>query len=120
MGWDRIGGKALCPGCQESIVQGDGEPFVSPTFRRPCSACRTIGSVTVQTFPHEATSPLEMDLCPVHLRGLLSRKLSPSAFVQLRQHLSHLGFKIQDVFLLHDAFYDVNGRALKPAADPDV
>jgi hypothetical protein len=33
--------------------------------------------------------------------------------------LSRLGFTIQDVFLLHDAFYDDNGRALQPAGDPE-
>src|SRR5580765_7094813 len=71
LGWDRIAGKPYCPGCEEAIVQGDSEPLIEQTRRMPCTACRCIGSVTVQTFPLKSSQPLEMDLCPEHLRCLL-------------------------------------------------
>ena len=28
------------------------------------------------------------------------------------------GLNVNDIFLLHDAFYDLHGRALQPATDP--
>jgi hypothetical protein len=119
LGWDTIAGKPYCPSCEEGIVQGDGEPLVETTQRRRCCACSVVGTVTVQTFPLKASQPLEMDLCPNHLRGLLGRRLGTHAYWQMRRQLTGLGLDVHDVFLLHEAFYDAKGRALLPAADPD-
>jgi hypothetical protein len=120
LGWDRIAGKAYCPACEEAIIQGHGEPLVEKTERRPCTACRCLGSITVQTFPLESAQPLELDLCPEHLRGLLGRNLASHAYSQLRQQLSQLGLDVAEVFLLHEAFYDSKGRARKPAGEPEL
>jgi hypothetical protein len=119
LGWDSIAGRAYCPSCEEAIVQGDGEPLVTTTQRRPCCACHAVGTVTVQTFPLKSSRPLEMDLCANHLRGLLGRKLGAHAYAQLRRQLIALGLDVHDVFLLHEAFYDAQGRALLPAGEPE-
>ena len=119
LGWDRINSKPYCPGCQEALIQGDGEPLVTATCRRKCTVCATLGSITVQTFPLNTSRPVEMDLCAKHVRGLLGRKLGGHAYAQLRRQLSHLGVDVHDVFLLHEAFYDAQGRALQPAAEPE-
>jgi hypothetical protein len=119
LGWDSIAGKPYCPGCQEAIVQGEGEPLMAQTQRLPCSACRCVGTVTLQTFPLQSSQPLEMDLCPNHLRGLLGRKLAAHAYRQLRRQLTALGLDVHDVFLLHEAFYDAHGKALRPAGEPE-
>jgi hypothetical protein len=117
--WDRIAGKAICPACQEAVIQGTIEPIVLPTLRRTCSACPTVGSVTVQTFPRDAVAPLEFELCPSHLRGLLGRNLNACAYLNLRRQLAQIGMDIQEVFLLHGAFYDANGQALQPAGEAE-
>src|SRR5262249_3181677 len=104
-GWDHIAGKPYCPGCEEAIVPGAGEPLIEHTERRPCSVCRRVGVVTVQTLPLNRSLPLEMDLCPDHLRGLLGRRLPPPVYAHLRRRLAGLGLQADDVFLLHDAFY---------------
>jgi hypothetical protein len=119
LGWDSIAGKPYCPNCEEAIVQGDGDPLIAATQRRQCNVCPSFGTVTVQTFPLKASQPVEMDLCPNHLRALLGRRLGAHAYSQLRRQLSGLGLDVHDVFLLHEAFYDARGRALLPAADPD-
>jgi hypothetical protein len=119
LGWDTIVGKSYCPACVEAIVQGQAEPIIERTQRRPCTACRAIGSVTVQTYPLKSSQPVEIDLCPEHLRGLLGRRLAAHAYAQLQRQLLQLGLDAQDVFLLHEAFYDAKGRALQPAGEPE-
>jgi hypothetical protein len=119
LGWDAIAGQSYCPSCEEAIVQGDGEPLIATTQRRQCCVCPTVGTVTVQTYPLNASRPLEMDLCPTHLRALLGRRLGVSAYSQLRRQLAGLGLEVHDVFLLHEAFYDSLGRALLPAGEPE-
>ena len=37
LGWDVIAGKSYCPACVEGIVQGEADPIIEPTQRRPCS-----------------------------------------------------------------------------------
>src|SRR5437879_2941236 len=64
LGWDRIAGKSYCPACEEAIMQGEGEPLIEMTRRRPCNACQRAGSVTVHTFPLKSSQALELDLCP--------------------------------------------------------
>lgn len=61
--------------------------------------------------------PVAIDLCAEHLRCLLGRRLSTYAFLQLRRQLQALGLRSQDLFLLHDGFYDGQGQALQPAID---
>ena len=67
-------------------------------------------------FPLHLGRAVEMDLCPEHLRGLLGRRLGAHAFQQLRQ-LAKVGVKVENVFLLHEAFYDRSGLALQPARE---
>ena len=117
--WDRIAGRALCPECQESLVLGLSEPFVAKTEGNLCAACGRRGTVRYVTFPLQSSKPLEVDLCPEHLRALLGRRLGPYAFHQLRRRLHLLGLGVELVFLLHDSFYDENGKALQPAELPE-
>jgi hypothetical protein len=58
---------------------------------------------------------IELDLCAEHFRDLIGRRLGPYAFQQLRRQLQALDLDAGQLFLLHDAFYDEHGRALKPA-----
>jgi hypothetical protein len=51
------------------------------------------------------------------LRSLVGRRLEPTAFRQLSRRLSSLGITSEEIFLLHDAFYDRQGRALQPALE---
>ncbi len=117
--WDRIAGKAYCPECQEALVLGLSAPLAERTQKNPCAACSRLGTVPYLTFPLQASTPVEIDLCPEHLRALLGRRLGPYAFHQLRRRLHVLGLGVELIFLLHDAFYDEHGRALQPAAEPD-
>jgi hypothetical protein len=117
-GWDRIADKAYCPDCQEGVVIGEAAPIVERTERKRCTICSAEGTVRFLTFPLNSLQSVEMDLCPEHLRALLGRRLGTHAFAQLRRQLAHLGLNVNDIFLLHDAFYDPQGRPLQPAADP--
>jgi hypothetical protein len=117
--WDRIAGKAYCPDCQEALVMGVADPLVERTEKNPCSICGRVGTVRFLTFPLQTGTPVEMDFCPEHLRALLGRRLSMAAFAQLRRGLRLLGLRADQIFLLHDAFYDPHGRALQPAVEPD-
>jgi ribosomal protein S27E len=117
--WDRIAGKAYCPNCQEGLAIGEGEPLIERTQPHWCAACSRPGTVAFVTFPLEAPRPVEIDVCPDHLRRLLGRCLEPHAFHQLRRQLFLLGVDVCEVFLLHDTFYDGHGRALQPAVEGD-
>src|SRR5260370_33349152 len=87
---DRIAGKVYCPECQEALVMGLADPLVERTEKHPCGACGRIGTVRFLTFPLQGATPVEMDLCPEHLRALLGRRLSSAAFRQLRRRLRSL------------------------------
>ncbi len=113
--WDRVAGKALCPECQESLVLGLTEPFSARTEDNHCAACGRRGTARYLTYPLQSETPVEIDLCPEHLRALLGRRLGPYAFHQLRRRLHILGLGVELIFLLHDSFYDENGKALQPA-----
>ena len=117
--WDRIAGKVYCPECQEALVMGLAEPLVERTEKRHCGACGRLGTVRFLTFPLQGPTPVEIDLCSEHLRALLGRRLSSAAFGQLRRRLRSLDLSVEQIFLLHDAFYDERGRALQPAFEPD-
>src|SRR5207245_632468 len=115
--WDRIVGKPYCPSCQEALAVGEAEPLMERTEWKACAACGRRGTVCLVTFPLESARPVELDLCPEHLRAFLGRRLGPHAFHQLRRQLALLGVEVAEVFLLHGAFYDANGRALQPAVE---
>src|SRR5947209_19473094 len=74
--WDRIAGKAYCPGCEEALAQGVAAPLVERTEKNECAVCHQQGTVRLLTYPHEAVQAVEIDLCPDHLRALLGRRLS--------------------------------------------
>jgi hypothetical protein len=113
--WDRIAAKVYCPNCQEAVVLGETAPLIERTEKRSCAVCDRSGTVCFRTFPLQSPTPLDIDLCPEHLRALLARRLGPRSFHQLRRQLARLGFTATEIFLLHDAFYDEQGRALQPA-----
>jgi hypothetical protein len=115
--WDRIADRAYCPNCEESLIVGEAPPLIERTERRPCAVCGQSGSVRYQTFPLHSEAPVEIDLCPEHLRAILGRRLTPTAFHQLRRQLHALDLEAEDIFLLHGAFYDLHGRALQPATE---
>jgi len=115
--WDRIVGKAYCPNCQEALALGEAAPLIERAEKRRCTICNCDGTVRYATFPLHLGQAVEMDLCPEHLRGLLGRRLGAHAFQQMRRQLAKIGVDVENVFLLHEAFYDVHGRALQPARD---
>jgi hypothetical protein len=96
---------------------GESTPLVERTAKNRCAVCGKVGTVTFHTFPLQGTAPVAIELCPEHLRSLIGRCLGPYAFNQLRRQLQGLGLGAEDLFLLHGAFYDGQGRALQPALD---
>jgi hypothetical protein len=113
--WDRIAQKAYCPSCQERLVLGETEPLTERVERRRCVVCGRIGTVRFATYPIKAKRPVEMDICGEHLRSLLGRTLGAFAFHQLRRQLRNVRLQTEDIFLLHGAFYNGEGKALRPA-----
>lgn len=118
--WDRIDGSFLCPACQEAIVQGAADPLKALLRQRYCAVCHAPGVVDLATFPLNSNRALEIDLCPMHFRAFMARRLGAHAHGQLRRQLAELGIEAHEVFLLHEAFYDAQGQALLPAVDPEV
>jgi hypothetical protein len=114
--WDRIGGLSICPDCQESLIRGEGEPLRLPFEPRNCTACGVEGTVPFVTVPLRA-SAVVIDLCASHVRALLQRSLDRAAFLELARQLQTLGLSPGRIFLLHEAFYDVQGQALQPVGD---
>ncbi len=117
--WDHIMGRAYCPDCEESLALGEGPPLILRTEKRGCVICSHLGTVRFLTFPLHAPSPVELDLCPEHFRALLGRRLGPQAFQQLSGGFRAMGLAVDQIFLLHEVFYDSTGRALQPIAEPD-
>jgi hypothetical protein len=114
--WDRIAGTSICPDCQERLIRGESEPMRFPSEERPCALCGTSGTLAFVTVPLHARA-VAIDLCPKHLRALLARGLEPGAFLELARQLRHANLTPDRIFLLHEAFYDGHGMALKPVAD---
>ena len=108
--WDRIAGKTYCPNCLEALAVGEADPLIERTDRRRCAVCHHQGTVRYLTFPLNSRRPVEIDMCAEHIRALAGRRLGPHAFEQLRQQLYSLGLEVAQIFLLHEAFYDTNGR----------
>lgn len=115
--WDRIVGEPICPDCQESLAQGEGEPLVVRTEKHRCAVCQHQGTLRYVTYPLHAAQPVEMDLCARHFQALLARRLDRHAYHQLSRQLQALGFTARQVFLLHEAFYDDQGRSLQPVPE---
>jgi hypothetical protein len=104
----------LCPDCQEVLLRGEGEPLL---FRREpgrCALCARKGTVRFLTFPLHESEPIEVDLCPGHLRDLMARRLTRRSYQRMRRALNLLGLAVEQIFLLHESFYDDKGRALRP------
>ncbi|HZU35443.1 MAG TPA: hypothetical protein VFA18_06025 [Gemmataceae bacterium] len=112
--WDRIAGKAYCAACEELLALGEAPPLLERVEPNRCVVCERVGTIRFETYPLERTVPVIVDLCGEHVRALLSRSLGPFAFHQLSRHFRAQGVGRVEVFLLHDAFYDYNGRALQP------
>lgn len=117
--WDRIAGRPYCPDCEEALVQGDAEPLVERCEPTPCGVCAATGTLSYLTFPLQSRTPVEIQLCGRHLRDLLARRLAPTAYHHIRRQLAAFRIDVGRVFLLHDAFYDAEGRSLQPATDPE-
>ena len=115
--WDRIAGRPYCPDCQESLAMGEAEPLVERVEPQRCAICQQTGTLRYLTFPLHASAPLEIDLCRNHFRSLLARRLSMHAFQQLRRQLEALALTADRLFLLHEAFYEAQGRALQPVPE---
>jgi hypothetical protein len=114
--WDRIGGTSVCPDCQEMLVRGEGEPLCIHAEPRCCAACRSVGTLPFVTVPLRARA-VAIDLCPTHLRALLGRSLERAAFLELARQLHAVKLVPGRIFLLHEAFYDRQGKALQPVGD---
>jgi hypothetical protein len=112
--WDRIGGKPYCPRCEEALILGEIEPVREHPQELECTVCGKIGTLSYLTFPLHADIALELQLCADHFRSLLGRHLPPHAFHQLRRMLNTIQLQPGEVFLLHDAFYNPAGKALRP------
>lgn len=118
-GWDRVMGKPLCPDCEENLIVGEGEPLVERVEKNRCAVCGCVGTLRYTTLPLNARNWVELDLCARHFRDLLARNLEPRSFLQLRRKLGCVGFNAGQIFLLHEAFYDEDGRSLQPAVEPE-
>jgi hypothetical protein len=112
--WDRIGDKPFCPRCEEAMMQGEIEGVRERPLEADCAVCGKSGTLRFLTFPLNADDAVEMHLCSEHFRNLLGRRLPPHAYHQLRRLLSTIKLDTREVFLLHDAFYNNSGRALRP------
>jgi hypothetical protein len=112
--WDRIVDLPFCPDCEEALASGEGASLVIRTQKLPCAVCDRRGTVPFRTFPLHSEAVLEMHLCAEHFRALLGRRLGPMAFQVLQRRLQKLRLKVDQIFLLHEGFYDPLGRALQP------
>jgi len=115
--WDRIADSILCADCEEDLVRGEGEPLVLRTRPTFCAICGRQGTVEYTTWPLRESEQLQMELCPHHLRSLLARRLTSSAYHVVRRQLNLLGLAVEQLFLMHEAFYDEAGSALQPVPD---
>jgi hypothetical protein len=115
--WDRIAGKPMCPDCQEALALGEAPALSERAERKRCLICQHLGTVRYLTYPLQSAVAIEFDLCPWHFQALLSRRLERHALLQVSRQLHSLGLSAKQVFLLHDAFYDENGRALQPVPE---
>jgi hypothetical protein len=104
----------LCPDCQEVLLRGEGEPLLLRREPQSCAVCAAEGTVRFITFPLHEAEPIEIDLCPRHLRDLMARRLTRRSYRRIRRQLNLLGLAVEQIFLLHESFYDETGTALRP------
>jgi hypothetical protein len=112
--WDRLADQPICPDCQEGLALGDGPLLRQRGERRACAVCGRDGTLRYLTYPLHSAEPVEMDLCGRHCEALLCRRLERSAFRRLELLLQVAGVSAKEIFLLHEAFYDRQGRSLQP------
>jgi hypothetical protein len=99
------------------LLRGEGEPLQLPREGKTCAVCSQAGTVRYLSFPLHESEPVEIDLCPSHLRDFMGRRLTRRAFNKLRRQLRKLGLSVEQIFLLHESFYDDTGAALRPLTD---
>ena len=93
---------------------GVKRPLRQQVARKPCAICGREGTLPYLTYPLHATAPVEIDLCGGHFEALLGRRLERNSFRVLERQLRLLGVGVKQIFLLHEAFYDRQGRSLQP------
>ena len=112
--WDRLAGRPMCPDCQEALAIGEGPLLRERGESLTCAVCGSEGTLRYLTYPLHSSEPVEIDLCGGHCDALLGRRLARAAFRRLERLLRAAGVGVQEVFLLHEAFYDRQGRHLQP------
>jgi hypothetical protein len=100
------------------LALGEGEPLVERLQKNACAVCGHVGTVRFATYPLHLPEAVEIHLCPPHFHGLLGRRLDRYAFRQLSFQLQRLDLNTQQIFLLHEAFYDPRGHPLQPIPGP--
>jgi hypothetical protein len=117
--WDRIAGTSYCPDCEEALARGDGPTLIARTEKQRCCICEHVGTIRYLTAPLDSPRVLEIDLCPDHVRALVARRLGPFAYHQLGRRLQGLQLGVEQIFLLHNAFYNSQGQALQPVGEAE-
>ena len=112
--WDRLAGRPMCPDCQEALALGEGPLVREHGEARACAICGRDGTLRYLSYPLHSTEPVEIDLCGGHCEALLGRRLERAAFRRLEGLLQAAGVAPKEIFLLHEAFYDRQGRPLQP------
>jgi hypothetical protein len=107
----------MCPDCQEALALGEGPMVRERVDRKPCAICGRAGTLRFLTYPLRSMEPVEIDLCGGHFEALLGRRLDQQAFRRLERLLRAEGVKVQQIFLLHEAFYDRGGWSLQPVRE---
>lgn len=115
--WDHLAGQPICPDCQELLAQGEGDPLIERAHKKPCAVCDQMGTICFVTFPLHVAAGLSIDLCSRHIHALLARRLDRGSYFQLARQMQMLGLAVRQIFLLHEAFYDEQGRSLQPIPD---
>jgi hypothetical protein len=82
-----------------------------------CAICDHAGTLRYVTYPLRGTRAVEIDLCGAHFQALLGRRLDRYALKQFCRQLQTHGIQAQQLFLLHEAFYDEKGKPLQPVPD---
>src|SRR5262245_60487731 len=93
--WDRLDGRPVWPDgrrgrpdCTARLLRGEADALRIRREHSSCAVCSQAGTVRYLTLPLHESEPVEIDLCPAHLRDLMSRRLSCRAFQRLRRQLN--------------------------------
>ena len=120
-------------GCGDVAEVKSGPGFYKARNSELRAVMRRNGDLAHHTSPNVDVAAIQLDdlamECDDSLQYLLAflmlrvcvilRRLNARAFQNLRGQLQDLGLKAEQVFLLHEAFYDRHGRALQPAREVD-